>query len=226
MFSEESNGYKLTCTDDKILFQSYDEYQRGRIVNMIYAAPSWIGGTTERYNYAESLEELLKVKHDLTYASIQVVDQAIIVAAPPEIHAELGKLAAELDAIIKERRAQQSDEWQAEQARMMKLAEQRESDFQLAVDRLQKELDTARTDLLVIKQKVRVVENKIQSARNVFRSDNSDDAERSISDADLASHYAMLDELKLEQDEAQERYAYLRDRLLNSQYEQLFNGLQ
>ncbi len=226
IFREEIKGYKLSITDEAVVFQSYDEYQRAQIVNMIYATPAWISGETERYNYAESLEELLKVKHDLSYASIRVVDQAIIVAAPPEIHAELGKLAAELDAIIQHRRDQQAEQWEEEQELRQKRLKQREAEFQIAVDRLQQELDAARTDLLVIKQKVRVVENKIQTSRNVFRGNRTGEDQRASTDADLVNQYAMLDELNLELDEAQERYAYLRDRLLNSQYEQLFNGLQ
>lgn len=226
IFREEIRGYKLTITDDAILYQSYDEFQKAKIINMIYATPSWIGGTSERQNYAESLEELLKVKHDLSYASIRVVDQAIIVAAPPEIHAELGKLAAELDAIIQQRREQQSVEWKAEEQRMKQRAEQREAEFQIAVDQLQHELDAARKDLLVIKQKVRVVENKIQSARNVFRSQAPDKDQQASQDIDLVSQHSILDELNLELDEAQERYTYLRNALLSSQYAQLFDVLE
>jgi hypothetical protein len=226
IFREEIRGYKLSITDDSILYQSYDEYQKAKIVNMIYATPSWIGGTTERHNYAESLEELLKVKHDLSYASIRVVDQAIIVAAPPEIHTEIGKLAAELDAIVLQRREQQSIEWRAEEQRMKQRAEQRAAEFQIAVDQLQQELDAARKKLLVIKQKVRVVENKIQSARNVFRGHQSDEELRAAGELDLVSQHAMLDELNLELDEAQERYTYLRNALLSSQYAQLFDVLE
>ncbi len=225
-FREEIRGYKLSITDDSILYQSYDEYQKAKIVNMIYATPSWIGGTTERYNYAESLEELLKVKHDLSYASIRVVDQAIIVAAPPEIHTEIGKLAAELDAIVQQRREQQSIEWKEEEQRMKQRAERREAEFQLAVEQLQRELDAARKDLLVIKQKVRVVENKIQSARNVFRSQAPDKDQQAARELDLVSQHAILDELNLELDEAQERYTYLRNALLSSQYAQLFDVLE
>jgi hypothetical protein len=226
IFREEIRGYKLSITDDSILYQSYDEYQKAKIVNMIYATPSWIGGTTERHNYAESLEELLKVKHDLSYASIRVVDQAIIVAAPPEIHTEIGKLAAELDAIVLQRREQQSIEWRAEEQRMKQRAEQRAAEFQIAVDQLQHELDAARKNLLVIKQKVRVVENKIQSARNVFRGHQSDEELQAAGELDLVSQHAMLDELNLELDEAQERYTYLRNALLSSQYAQLFDVLE
>ncbi len=226
VFAEESNAYKLIVTDQNILVQSFDEFRRSQIVNIIYATPSWIGGTTERQNYAESLEELLKVKHDLSYASIRVVDQAIIVAAPPEIHAELGKLAAELDAIIQQRREQQSVEWKAEEQRMKQRAEQREAEFQIAVDQLQHELDAARKDLLVIKQKVRVVENKIQSARNVFRSQAPDKELQASQEIDLVSQHSVLDELNLELDEAQERYTYLRNALLSSQYAQLFDVLE
>ncbi len=226
IFREEIRGYKLSIRDDSILYQSYDEYQKAKIVNMIYATPSWISGTIDRQNYAESLEELLKVKHDLSYASIRVVDQAIIVAAPPEIHTEIGKLAAELDAIVQQRREQQSIEWKAEEQRMKQRAERREAEFQLAVEQLQHELDAARKDLLVIKQKVRVVENKIQSARNVFRGHAQDEDQQAARELDLVSQHAMLDELNLELDEAQERYSYLRNALLSSQYAQLFDVLE
>lgn len=243
------NNHRAVLDGNTIRVMSADEYSRSRIELRIYPSPSWIIGGADRYDYAKSLENLLEIKHNLQYTTIEVVDEAIIVAAPPEIHSELKKIASDLNVIIERRHEQRRIEnqardverelQQAESIERQRLHDLKESErFQLAVTRLQEEFDQSRTSLLVAKDKLRNIENEQANLMNIFNPGVRDRDQKSDADqpqktltqeqrqARLIDLERIRDELLLDIDENQERYTHLRNRLLDSEFAQLFNGLQ
>ncbi|MBL4808940.1 MAG: hypothetical protein JKY43_02645 [Phycisphaerales bacterium] len=232
-FDEVSYGYNLEITADSVLYQTVDEYLRKQIQTRVYASPFWTESWKERYEYTESLTNLLKVKHDLTYTSIEVVDQAIIVAAPPEIQGEVVRLAAELDVIVEQRRAVQAKEWaqvlelreaESEQRALVEKEkmELKQAQHDQAVQRIQAEFSRVRGHLLATKAKLGALQNELES-KNIFDPNQTPNPEFSQQVQALSQQ---IHSLMFEIDEIEERYMYLRTRLLESEYANLFEGLE
>ncbi len=233
-FSEGLYGYKLVISEDTILIQSADEYQRSLVETRVYPNPSWITQPHEQVSYAESLHELLMVKFDLEYTSIQIIGDSIVVAAPPNIHIEFLQLTEELDEVIgkrnasmKTKREQAKAEMERKNAEFKRTLEQetRETNDarKLVVDRIQEEFDMVRSELLVTNEKLRLVENTL-SSMDVFDPDRQSSNE--TFEAQVLNLMSAREKLEFEHDETEERYFYLRTRLLESQYANLFEGLE
>jgi hypothetical protein len=227
-FDEVSYGYNLEITEDSVLYQTNDELERKRIEMRMYPSPIWITDSSERDKYAQSLTHLLEVKHDLRYASIEVIDEAIVVAATPEIHSEVVRFTADLNGMIEQRHLervkieneqiesiQQANEAR-EQALVQRAAQERR-DFRRAVDHLQSEFDETREAFFSVRKKVFDIEMQIKGA---FAKSDEQSAERVI------GYERSLDELELEENEVKERYLFLRERLLASRYAELFSELE
>jgi len=265
-FSEMFYGYKLVITDDTMLFESFDEYQRQQIETRVYPTPEWIHTQSEQINYANSLQGLLGVKYNLDYTSIQVIGDSIVVAAPPEIHTEVVKFVADLEEIIGKRNAELKLKLEIENAELKATNEQREADRlaakaklranqqaereqaaaerkkelgqariqelqfkkekqekrRQAVERIQTEFDSVRSKLLTTKEKLRLVKNKL-SSMGVFSNDRQSKEEF---DAQQLSLSNTQETLEFELDELEERYMFLRSHLIESQYANLFEGLE
>jgi len=203
-------------------------------VTKVSPNPSWITQAHEQVAYVESLRELLDVQFDLTYTSIQMIGDSIVVAAPPNIHTEFVQLTKELDEVIgkrdasmKTKREQAEAELQHERSVLAHKAQrnqiEQETRRKVAVDLLQKEFDTVREVLMVTKEKLRLVENEL-SSMDTFNPDRQSSNE--VFEAQVLNLMSTQEKLEFEHDETEERYFYLRSRLLKSQYANLFEGLE
>lgn len=227
-FSEDVYGYELTTTDTTIRIESYDEYQRGTIETQVHAGPTWMN-SNEIALYAISLGNLLSVKHDLQFASIEVIGGVIVVAAPQNIQTEVIKMMNELEASVMRRLEQKEAKeerirnaqllFQAERAQKVQEESARSAAmFEQTVKSLQDELDSARSKFLASKAQIRLIEAEFSTAKP-----GQDAAQR---DAQLLSLESAYDEAQLQLAENEDRYTYLRSRMLDSQYAQLFSGLE
>lgn len=230
-FDEVSGEYHLAISEDSIVYQTVDEHQRSRIVTRVLPSSDWIE-RHELFDYADSLEKLLSVKHDLSMASIEVINEAIIVAAVPEVHEEILKLVFELDAVIEQRKREQQqaieqdkiyrEEYLAkQQIEQAKRDAEMEAEASEQVARLQAELDLARKELLASKAKLRGAEQQRDALEWGIAEDDGRGTE--LERKNLVQ--SAIDEAMLEIDERNERYSYLRSRLLETQYAALFRGL-
>jgi len=221
-------------SERELFLMTGDEYERQRIEMQIYPSPVWLSKSAERVEFAISLTNLLKVKHDLKYASIEVIDEAIVVAATPEIHEEVVRFSAELNAMIEQRNEERrvlnierGERRKVEREQDMIEANQRDAQrakvFEQTVNELQSEFDQARKALLNSKNKSRLIEIEYTKLRDGYSADLPD--AQAIADQIMGLEGA-IDEITLESEENQERYDYLRKRLLGSQYAQLFAGLK
>lgn len=179
IFTEEAYYYNLSIDDSAISFQSYNEYQRAQIDTQVLSAPTWMQSHEIKSN-VQALESLLSVKHDLEFASIEVIGDAIVVSAPPNIHIEVVKMMHELDAIVKQRQTEQQVQSEREKKHNLEFQELKNqerqaiqeiaaADFERTVEKLQSELDLARSQLLASKAQVRMIEQELNN--DPFRSD-------------------------------------------------------
>tara|TARA_R110000868_G_scaffold241497_1_gene496228 strand:+ start:227512 stop:228873 length:1362 start_codon:yes stop_codon:yes gene_type:complete len=232
-FSEDAYNYNLIITDSTMFIESYDEFQKGRIETQVHAGPSWMD-TDEIAQYSHSLRSLLSVKHDLEFASIEVIGDAIVVAAPPNIQVEVVKMMRELETIAMQRQEEQAVQRERERQRAIAMRAERSQEFRENQDRmaaefdrtimnLQDEFDSARSALLVSKAKMRMIENEMNRDPFAHKKEGWDESEEKAQILELQSAY---DEAQLELEESEDRYNYLRSRLLDSQYAQLFKGLE
>ncbi|MFK7760220.1 MAG: permease prefix domain 1-containing protein [Phycisphaerales bacterium] len=234
------NNHRAVLEGNTIRVMSADEYNRSRIDLRIYPSPKWIRTPSERIDYKQSLVNLLAIKHDLVHTSIEVVNATIIVASTPEVHVEIQALVTELNTIIQQRDQENEAERESRDAqreadrkksresqlRREELQEQQSTiEFQQAVNQLQAEFDSARTKLLSSKAKMRLIELEINTLKNPFADTSEKAQESTTQQSQLQSLGLSLDSAQLELDENEERYNYLRSRLLDSQYAQLFSGL-
>tara|TARA_R110000737_G_scaffold2923_14_gene9705 strand:- start:34666 stop:36027 length:1362 start_codon:yes stop_codon:yes gene_type:complete len=232
-FSEDAYNYNLIITDSTMFIESYDEFQKGRIETQVHAGPSWMD-TDEIAQYSHSLRSLLSVKHDLEFASIEVIGDAIVVAAPPNIQVEVIKMMRELETIAMQRQEEQAAQRERARQRAIAMRAERSQEFRENQDRmaaefdrtimnLQDEFDSARSALLVSKAKMRMIENEMNRDPFAHKKEGWDESEEKAQILELQSAY---DEAQLELEESEDRYNYLRSRLLDSQYAQLFKGLE
>tara|TARA_R110002072_G_scaffold42064_16_gene118338 strand:+ start:31975 stop:33288 length:1314 start_codon:yes stop_codon:yes gene_type:complete len=108
-------NYNLSINDKTISLQSGDEYQRQLIEMQVYPTPEWILGHSDQEAYADTIRSLLEVKFDLEYTSIKVLNGALIIAAPPKIHAQAHRIMSEVNAVIKHSEEQRLEREQAEE---------------------------------------------------------------------------------------------------------------
>ena len=190
--------------------------------------------TDEIAQYSHSLRSLLSVKHDLEFASIEVIGDAIVVAAPPNIQIEVVKMMHELEASVMQRQEEQRvlNEKEREEARAIMEERSQEfrenqarlaAEFERTVNDLQNEFDTARSKLLASKAKMRMIEIEMNRDPFAHKKEGWDESKERAKVLELHSAY---DEAQLELAENEERYNYLNRRILDSQYAHLFKGLE
>jgi len=233
IFSEGYFQYQIVSTNDTILVQSYLEYQRDQVETRVYPNPSWINQINDQRSYADSLQSLLGVKYDLEFTSIQIIGQSIVVAAPPDIHDEVVKFRAELEKVIGKRaadldlkRALAEEEMQArniilEHEFAVRTANQiakRADKIQL----IQIEYDEVREQLLSIKDQISMLRSEAVALDNLV---NQNQLTMDDYVAKTTSLNNAQEKLNFELSEIEEKYYYLRTRLLESRYANLFEGL-
>ncbi|MDF1870700.1 MAG: permease prefix domain 1-containing protein [Phycisphaerales bacterium] len=232
-FSEDAYNYNLVVTDITMQIESYDEFQRGQIETQVHAGPSWMD-TDAITQYSLSLRSLLSVKHDLEFASIEVIGDAIVVAAPPNIQIEVVKMMHELEASVMQRQEEQRalNEKEREEARAIMEERSQEfrenqarlaAEFERTVNDLQNEFDAARSMLLASKAKMRMIEIEMNRDPFAHKKEGWDESKERAKVLELHSAY---DAAQLELAENEERYNYLNRRILDSQYAHLFKGLE
>ncbi len=238
LLSSSLMDYQILQSDRVLKLVSESDYQRSIIVNRVYPNPSWITQPSEQENYAGSLRELLGVKFDLEFTSIQLIGDSIVVAATPTIHDEFVKLTAELDEVIGNRdaevkrrndQAQQAMEQRKFEFEQRLLIEQRDKQAQrqVQIEEIQREFDSIREILFATKEQLRA----ITSETYAIGRDNNDFAPmdpevRKANDQKLYQLAVEQERLQFTHDEIEERYYFIRSRLLDSQYADLFEGLE
>jgi hypothetical protein len=221
MFGEEKYNYVLTISEDQILFETYGEYQRARIETRVVPSPVWLEDH-ELFDYANALENLLRVKHDLSMTSIQVVDEAIVVASVPEIQDEIIKLVAELDHFVQQRRDQRSEQLKRdEQERDVRRSESIKK-IMIEHERIASDLAKAKADLEANTHSIEVLEQQIREEKthpnqNIARIDELigfRTARRTLSER-----------LRYQIAEDEARAKYLLDKMVETEYLYLFDEL-
>ncbi|MGJ8635319.1 MAG: permease prefix domain 1-containing protein [Phycisphaerales bacterium] len=221
-FDEVSGEYHLAISEDSIVYQTVDEHQRSRIVTRVLPSSDWIE-SHELFDYADSLEKLLSVKHDLSMASIEVINEAIIVAAVPEVHEEVLKLVFELDAVIEQRLATRLKKEEAERhARDVERSKAYErilvrhadivGDIMKAKEEVQENYESIQ---ILIKRIQDAEEHPDESTVGVDELKGFLDARRGLANRLLA---------QIKQDEDRERY--LREKMVETEFLYLFDGLE
>jgi hypothetical protein len=227
---------QLSVGEDVLLIETNDEVQRRRIQNYVYPLPRWLHTADERRNYAFSIESLLKVKHDLQYTSIEVIGESIVIASPPEIQVEFEKMAAEMQAVVD---AEQADRIRRQEERdratqQYRVEQQKEHEIEMkakkaskaeAIIEIKAEFTTVRSKLLAIKDQLRRVQNELNGDLR-YELLTDDKAHRTKIQAQLNDMMIAKDLLEFEHNEIEEQYEYLRSRLFESQYANLFEDLE
>lgn len=221
-FDEVSGEYHLVISDDSIVYQTVDEHQRSLIVTRVLPSSEWIE-RHELYDYADSLEKLLSVKHDFSMTSIEVINEAIVVAAVPEIHEEILKMVAELDVVIQQRHLERLKKQEAEKhARDVERSKAYERILVRHAD-IVGDLAKSKVELEENYESIQILIKQVQHAEE-FPDDNSvgfDElngflkARRGLANRLLA---------QIAQDEDRERY--LRDKMVETEFLYLFDGLE
>ncbi|PCI06961.1 hypothetical protein COB72_11135 [bacterium] len=236
--------YVIKYDESKISVFTQDEAVRRTVTTRVYPIPVWLYTAKEKADYPISLMRLLEVKYDLgCYTSIQLVSSSIVVAAPPEIHDEIADYEVDLENVLREqgersmeKSRQREDERKyrdedRERERQVR-EEQRRKDREHAIERIQKEFESVRSDLLDIKAKSNSIASELKnlqiksieaSSQRAFNPEIPIDEELQ---AQIARRTNTLDLLEFELDETQERYIFLRSRLIQSEYANLFKGLE
>lgn len=89
----------LVRAGTELILMTLDEHKRMQIKILAYPIPAWAESTSEQGIYASTIEQLLSTKHNLEYTNIQPINGSLVVAAPPEVHAEIIDMAAQLQSL-------------------------------------------------------------------------------------------------------------------------------
>tara|TARA_R110002073_G_scaffold118918_5_gene259175 strand:+ start:93331 stop:94677 length:1347 start_codon:yes stop_codon:yes gene_type:complete len=233
-FPEGLYGYRLEISDNTILLQSDDEYQRSLVELRVHEIPSQFVAPSMRNDFARSIEDLLRVKFDLSYTSIQVVSGSMVVAATPEIHNKITDLQQELDVVFELRAAknkQDDKEYSIRDEQRLiehkkKVAAAKELQLK-AIDRIQEEFNSVRNNLIGTNSQMGIESKAIMDLSKQLRAQGStlSPDEKEQIQHEMTQRGAKHTELEYLHEEYQARYIYLRDRLIDSQYAPLFENL-
>lgn len=238
-FKSEWVEMNVSAEDGLVSMKSNRENIQDTIETRVHTVPSGILHAQSIHDYSQSIERLLEVKFNLEYTRIETVNNSIVVAAPPEIHLEVVKLMRELDTLLKaqwdEQRLEAEQLMEKHKAQNQKITETEKRAFEMhqvrldkTIERVQNEFDDARVVLLQSKHHLREVQaeqSMLHAAANGLVPLDKEKAETGSIDDRLIGIAALIDDLELKVDENEERYTYLRSRLLDSRYTNMFNGL-
>ncbi len=95
---------KMIVSDDRILLLTLAEFERSRVVIRAYPMPTWVDTEDDQRNFSFAVQQLISTKHDLEYTTIQPINGSLVVAAPPEVHAEIVDMSDQLQALSNQMR--------------------------------------------------------------------------------------------------------------------------
>ena len=221
IFGEDQNGYVLTIARDQILLETYGEYQRARIETRVVPSPVWIEDH-ELFDYANALENLLRVKHDLSMTSIQVVDEAIVVASVPEIQDEIIKLVAELDHFVQQRRDQRSKQLKRDEHERDVRRSESIKKIMIEHERIASSLAKAKADLEANDRSIDVLKQQIREEET---RPSGDPARLEELIGFRTARRALSERLRYQIAEDEARAKYLLERMVETEYLYLFDEL-
>ncbi|MBL4698364.1 MAG: hypothetical protein JKX70_05985 [Phycisphaerales bacterium] len=235
VFAPELVGFEIVSGASGIKIITANEYQRSLVEMRVYAAPYWLS-RNDQVRFPESLTDLIMVKHDLQFASIQGVGDSIVVAASPAIHQEVLEYQERLKQLYQEQQEQskiRNQKREKESAirdqlrkvRSKQVAAVREIERVAAINRIRIEFDRVRTELIQKKTML----NELESRLGEMRTGSNPDQQRlssKVHDRERSELEKAFADTELLHEEYRSRYNYLRDSLIQSEYANLFKGLE
>jgi hypothetical protein len=158
----------------------------------------------------ESMYDMISVSTDTHMVSIKVVGNGILVTAPKSLQSKVDEVWALIN--------KQVDEQFHEEEIIRRSEKQRRLE---ALDRLQAEFQEVREELLQHKNELREVTSRIHELTRFDPQFPLPEEKKS----ELEGLNHIHSDLEFNLDEIEERYIYLRSRLIESQYAQLFEGI-
>ena len=232
--------YVIEYDESEISVFTQDELLRSTIEIRVSPMPDWIGQEYQRENYTESIRDILRVKNDFEFASIQIVGSSVVIAAPPEIHLEIDKIVqgmknaedrASVDRAHRtaayeiKTKAKNDARAEEQQLRRQRTADEKKAERLQAIERIQVEFDRVRMELIQKKSMMKELEFRLGEMRN-----GSNPEQRRLSSKVHSKEIAELEKTLIDtvllHEEYQSRYEYLRDTMIESQYAELFKGLE
>ncbi|MEZ6163348.1 MAG: permease prefix domain 1-containing protein [Phycisphaerales bacterium] len=216
-------GIELVHNDRYLEILTDHEYQRSKVEIRAYPIPSWAVTNDDQLQFGMSIEQLISTKHDLDYTTIQPINGSLVVAAPPEIHAEIIDMAAQLKVLAAEMQAK--NQARLDHQRLIKEQQLR---------KLQSEYETAKANYLEANRQLGMLQGEIsqldsQRLRDIRGlSMPTDDAKEKINAQYLPKIDAIsmhVAEYRFEVDEAKARFERLQSILIDAEADLILSNL-
>ena len=208
----------LAMTENELILMTLEEHKRMQIEIQAYQIPSWAESDDDQRNYGFSIEQLISTKHDLEYTTIQPVNGSLVVAAPPEVHAEIISMAAQLEAIGKSMQAQKTQQRIEQHAQMTR-----------RIDRLRAEYEAAKSVYFAEREKANEFSNRIDELRSRRLFVRSNDELSKEQQEALQTQINNLGEQSKQQeittDEAKARFERLQSILIDAESELILSDI-
>ncbi len=149
MYANDLLDLHIGVNDQSIELMTQGEYERSRVVIRAYPIPVWAESSSEQGLYASSIEQLISTKHDLDYTTIQPINGSLVVAAPPEVHAEIVNMSDQLQALAVKMREKNEQRRSAQRD-----AKQRQ------IERLRHEYEQAKTVYIETQRKLGMLQGE------------------------------------------------------------------
>lgn len=214
---------KLVLQGQQLKLLTVDEYKRSLVQIKAYPMPTWAESDKEQRSFAFSIEQLLIAKHDLEYTTIQPVNATLVVAAPPEVHAEINNMAAQLKVLAEEMRANNNARREQQRA-----AKERQ------LKALEREYEMAKAVYIEAQRKLGMLRSERQqldSQRNleILELERPTREEHKKVNAVYAPKMDLLDqrisEFHFEVEEAKARFERLQSILIDAEADLILSGL-
>lgn len=128
-------GIELVHNDRYLEILTDHEYQRSKVEIHAYPIPSWAVTNNDQIQFGISIEQLISTKHDLDYTTIQAINGSLVVAAPPEVHAEFVKMGQQLRELTVQQSAEKQQRWIDQRERKKKQIDALYLEMKTAEDR-------------------------------------------------------------------------------------------
>jgi len=199
-----------------------DELIRRTVITRVSLLPSWIT-TEQREGYAESIGRIVEVKYDLDYTSIEVVNGAVIVAAPPNIQDEVTRLMMELEAVA---------ETQQEQAIKAQEIAKREKDLlrSKAVQNLMVEHERIDSEVRkvteVLEETLVGIQSLINQIEQEVKAPHPNSPGLEVLEGFLEARRGQVARYRIQITKNEARRDFLQKKIFESEYAHLFEGLE
>ena len=220
---------KMTVGATFVMIQTREEADRASIRVEAYPMPVWAETRDDQLGFSNSVQELIHVKHDLEFTSIQAINGMLVVAAPPEVHAEIHDMAAQLKGLAEEmqakNQARREQQRQIKQRLLKRLREEYE-DAKLSYFAVSREHGKLLGQLSELDQQ-RLGEINTRSTRNP-RTTEEKTLFKEIDTSYLSKITAMKSKIKehqFEVEEAKVRFERLREILVDTEADLILSDL-